>query len=68
MTERQAQTMAFIKSYIAEHGHSPSYEEIMSAVGWRSKNSVSRVVMALYDQGKITLRPYCARSIEVVQA
>lgn len=68
MTPRQAQVLDFVTAFIAKHGHSPSYEEIKSGCGWRSKESVSRVVQALLAQGKITFRPYCARSIEVVSS
>ena len=68
MTPRQKQTYDYIKSYIDNHGISPSYDEIMNHFGLKSKSSVKRYIDALYDRGYIMFRPSCARSIRLIKS
>lgn len=66
MTRRQAQTLAFIKDYIASHGGvSPSYREIGNCLGLTSLNGVHRIIHALSDRGHISVVPGIKRSIHV---
>lgn len=65
MTPRQAEALTFIRSFIADHGHSPSYVEMCDGFGLRSKSGVHRLVYALRDQGHISLADGRARSIAV---
>jgi len=68
MTPKQRQCLDFIGAYIAEHGFSPSYDEIKDALGIVSKSGVNRIVVELQAQGRIRRRPGYARSIEGVTA
>jgi len=67
MTPRQSRCLAFIRTYVSENeGESPSYDEIASGLGLRSKNSVWRMIKALEGRGLIRRLPGYARAIEVV--
>jgi SOS-response transcriptional repressor LexA len=45
LTPRQAELLAFVRSYMAAHaGAAPSHREIMLALGPRSKSRVSSLV------------------------
>lgn len=68
MTPKQRQCLDFIGAYIAEHGFSPSYDEIKDALGIASKSGVSRILVELEAQRRITRRPEHRRSIEVLVA
>lgn len=68
MTPQQSRTLRFLESYIADHGFSPSYEDIRVGLGFSSKHHVHRLVYALKAQGRITLRPGRDRSIEILRA
>lgn len=43
----------FCKDYIFEHGYAPSYEEIGSAVGIKSKGTVHKYIHRLFQEGRI---------------
>lgn len=62
-TRRQRDALVFIQGYIAENDYSPSFEEIMSAIGLRSKSGVHRIVYALHDRGLIQYAPGRKRGI-----
>lgn len=64
MTPEQQKCLAFVRSYIAEHEHSPSYEEIGEHLG-RVKSTVHRLVLGLEREGHIVRRDYGNRSIQV---
>lgn len=66
LTQRQSSMLAFIGSYIDEHDHSPSYDEIKDGVGLRSKSCVSRTLAALEDRGRICRLYHRSRSIDIV--
>jgi len=66
-TARQQQAMDFIRSHIVEHGHSPSYHDIMAAIGINSKSGVHRIICALEGLGLIRRAYGRRRSIELVQ-
>ena len=66
MTPRQAETLNFIRSYKADHGCSPSYDDIRVELGLGSKSGVHRLVTSLRDQGHISINRGHARSIEII--
>lgn len=66
MTKRQAQLLDFIRSYVAEKGYSPSFDEMRLTLGLRSKSGVHRSVDALVAHGKVRRTPFRARSVEVI--
>lgn len=66
MTRRMRDCLEFIHDYSGRNGYAPSYDEIMDALGLRSKSGVHRIVHALEERMFITLLPDRARSIEVI--
>lgn len=67
MTPRQRDALAFIVDYQQRHGGaSPTYREIMRAIGAKTPNCAFRVVHALKDAGRIRILPGRARTIEVL--
>lgn len=66
-TKRQKELLDFIESFIAEHGYSPSYREIMSGAGYTSVATVSLHVNNLVRRGHLVKREHSARSLEVVR-
>lgn len=67
MTEQQARLFAFIKSFVACRGYSPSYDDMRLQMGFASKSGISRLVTGLVEAGKVTRRPFRARGIELAQ-
>lgn len=66
MTKRQAELLAFIKAYDAEHGYSPSFDEMKVALGLKSKSGVARIVKSLVEKNEITTVPHRARTIQIL--
>jgi hypothetical protein len=65
-TKRQKELLTFIEDFIAEHGYSPSYREIMQGTGHTSVATVSLHVNNLIKRGHLAKRDRSARSLEVV--
>lgn len=65
-TKKQQQILSYIESFIAEHGYSPSYREIMNGLDYTSVATVSLHVNSLIDRGHLRKRDHSARSLEVV--
>lgn len=64
MTPKQKQTFDFIKDYISESGGvSPSFEEIKTHLGLKSKSGVHRLVWSLHEMGVIYVDANRARRI-----
>jgi repressor LexA len=51
LTEREQDTLDFIRSYIDEHGRSPLVSEIAEGLGLRSQGTTHRYIQALVDAG-----------------
>ncbi len=66
MTRRQHELLLYIKLFISVNGHSPSFKEMASGLGLKSKSGVHRLVQALLKDGKIKMQPARARNIEVI--
>lgn len=65
-TKKQREILTFIQSFIAEHGYSPSYREIMTGLKYTSVATVSLHVNSLISRGHLRKRDHSARSLEVV--
>ena len=65
MTSRQAECLAFVRDFIAQHGYSPSYREIADGLGLSSTSRVAHILASLRHQGHVTWKPYQARSVEL---
>lgn len=66
LTPVQSKVLNFVDGFEAEHGHSPSYIEIMNACGLSSKSGVHRLVHGLVERGVLAAMPGRARSLVVV--
>lgn len=65
-TKKQKELLGFIESFIAEHGYSPSYREIMNGLQYTSVATVALHVGNLIKRGHLRKRDHSARSLEVV--
>lgn len=65
-SKKQQALLKFIETFIAEHGYSPSYREIMNGCSYNSVATVSLHVNNLIKRGHLIKRDNSARSIEVV--
>ena len=52
-TPRQRQVYEFLRTYIREHGASPTYDEIRRHFGFRSYNAVQKHLRALAERGAL---------------
>lgn len=65
-TKKQKELLSYIEAFIAEHGYSPSYREIMNGLNYTSVATVSLHVGNLIKRGHLRKRDHSARSLEVV--
>ena len=65
-TMRQKQLLEFISNFIAEHGYSPSYREIMRGCAYTSVATVALHINSLISRGHLVKRSNSARSLEVL--
>ena len=66
-TKKQKELLSFIEAFIAEHGYSPSYREVMSGLNYNSVATVALHINNLIRRGHLRKRDQSARSLEVVQ-
>lgn len=66
-TKKQKELLGFIEQFIAEHGYSPSYREIMNGLQYTSVATVALHVGNLISRGHLIKRDRSARSLEVVK-
>lgn len=66
-TKKQQQLLGFIQEFIAEHGYSPSYREIMNGLNYNSVATVALHINSLIKRGHLQKRDHSARSLEVVK-
>ncbi|HUY85378.1 MAG TPA: hypothetical protein VMU97_02585 [Candidatus Dormibacteraeota bacterium] len=67
-TKKQKELLGFIETFIAEHGYSPSYREIMTGLNYTSVATVALHVNNLIKRGHLRKRDRSARSLEVSTA
>lgn len=65
-TKKQKELLGYIEGFIAEHGYSPSYREIMNGLEYTSVATVALHVGNLIKRGHLRKRDHSARSLEVV--
>jgi len=65
-TKKQKELLGYIEAFIAEHGYSPSYREIMNGLQYTSVATVALHVGNLIKRGHLRKRDHSARSLEVV--
>jgi repressor LexA len=63
-TKKQKLLLEYIEAFIAQHGYSPSYREIMNGVGYSSVATVAVHINNLIQRGHLIKREHSARSLE----
>lgn len=66
-TKKQKELLGYIEQFIAAHGYSPSYREIMNGLNYTSVATVALHVRSLIARGHLRKRDHSARSLEVVR-
>lgn len=66
-TKKQRELLTFISNFIAEHGYSPSYREIMAGLSYTSVATVALHVNSLIRRGHLQKRDHAARSLELTK-
>ena len=67
LSPRQKKIFDFIKSYMKKKPVAPTYEEMKSAAGLKSKSGVHKIVLNLEARGWIKRLPGKNRSIRINQ-
>jgi repressor LexA len=68
MTQQQSRLLAFITSFIADKGYSPSYDDMRLALGLKSKSGIYALIDRLKERGHIKHTYGIARSVEIVRS
>jgi repressor LexA len=66
-TKKQRAMLDFIEQFIAQHGYSPSYREIMNGCNYNSIATVAVHINNLIIRGHLRKRDHSARSLELTQ-
>lgn len=66
LTKKQALIIDFINDFTATRGVSPTYREIMTALGLSSVSAVAEHIDNLCAKGALKKIPGAARSLEVI--
>ncbi|NQU27919.1 MAG: transcriptional repressor LexA [Candidatus Marinimicrobia bacterium] len=67
LTKKQSSILRFLKEHIAEHGFSPTFDEIAHRFGFKSKGTVYKHINALKTKGAISQEHNRVRGIEIVE-
>ena len=65
LTKKQKQLLDFIEGFISGQGYSPTFREIMQALGYKSVSTVAKHSDGLVAQGALIKREGKARSLEL---
>ncbi len=67
LTPKQYELLAYIDTFIVQHGVSPSFDEMKDALDLKSKSGIHRLILALEERGFIRRLPHRARALEVLR-
>jgi repressor LexA len=67
LTRKQRELLVFITNRLNETGVAPSFDEMRTGVGLRSKSGIHRLVLSLEERGFIRRRQHRARALDVVR-
>ena len=65
LSPRHKKVLDYIKSYMKKTPVAPSYQEMMEATGYKSKNSINKIILQLEARKWITRLPGKTRSIQI---
>jgi SOS-response transcriptional repressor LexA len=63
LTQRQKETLDFIRRFVAQHRYGPSTRDFMKALGLTSPNGATALIEPLLRKGYVTRARFTARSI-----
>tara|TARA_A100001015_G_scaffold280261_1_gene342258 strand:- start:519 stop:734 length:216 start_codon:yes stop_codon:yes gene_type:complete len=63
LSPKQDKVFKFIKSYMKKKPVAPTYQEILDATGYKSKNSIHMIIRSLEERKWIKRLPGKSRSI-----
>jgi repressor LexA len=66
LTPKMAETLAFIRGFIARHGFSPTLQQIGDAVGVNGKARAHTIITGLVDRGYVRRLPNKMRGLDLV--
>ncbi len=66
LTDRQAQVLEFINSFLAEHGYPPTVREVAGRFGFRSPRAAHDHMKALERKGYLHSEPGLPRALNVI--
>jgi hypothetical protein len=66
LTKRQRDLMIFMRDYMDQNGVSPSFDEMVEALGLSSKSGIHRMITALEERGFVRRLPGRARALELL--
>ncbi|MDE0059339.1 MAG: transcriptional repressor LexA [Defluviicoccus sp.] len=67
LTPKQYELLAYIDTFIGQHGVSPSFDEMKEALNLKSKSGIHRLIVALEERGFLRRLPHRARALEVLR-
>lgn len=67
LTKKQHQLLVFVHEHLAQHGVSPSFDEMKEALDLKSKSGIHRLITALEERGFIRRLAHRARAIEILR-
>lgn len=67
LTFRMKEVLDFIRDYDSKHGLSPSFDEMCEGLGYGSKSSIHRLMLALEERGHVRRLYNKARAIELIE-
>ncbi len=67
LTRKQYELLLFINQHLAQHGVSPSFDEMKDALGLKSKSGIHRLITGLEERGFIRRLPHRARALQVLR-
>lgn len=67
LTKKQKKLFDYLKEYISKSGISPSFEEMKSALGLKSKSGIHGLIISLEQRGFIKRLKHKARAMEIIK-
>lgn len=67
LTRKQKELLFLIRDHIERDGIPPSFDEMKTALGLRSKSGIHRLITGLEERGFIRRLPHRARALEIVR-
>lgn len=64
---KRDQLLDYLRIYTDNHGYPPSTREMTTALGFRSVESIHRLLRSLKEDGKVTWEPRKARTLRIVE-